>query len=88
MWKYCVRILLKKHLIDSHVQSGNHFLRITDELAVEIPIKSSQMGAVEIQEWIFQISNLLPMFIVLFEFSVLENKIMYLLKLLKVERFS
>jgi len=46
--KNCIGILLKKHLVDGHVQSGDYFLRVADELAVEIPVKTSQMGAVEI----------------------------------------
>lgn len=42
--------LLKEHLVDGHVECRDHFLRITNKLAVQIFVEASNVSAVHVQE--------------------------------------
>ena len=59
MRKDDIRVLIKEQFVDCHVQCRNDFLRVANELTVKISVKGTQMTTVQVQERIFQISNLL-----------------------------
>ena len=43
---------VKKQLIDCHVEGRNHFLRVVDQLTIQILVKLFQVTTVHIQEWL------------------------------------
>ena len=44
-----VRVLLKKHLVDGHVHGWDDFLRVTDELPVQVLIEDLDVSSVDAQ---------------------------------------
>lgn len=48
------RIFLEEHLIDGHIEGGNDFLRITDQLTVQRFVERLQMAAIDVQVRLFQ----------------------------------
>jgi hypothetical protein len=50
VFQRCFRKALKEHLVDCHVERGDNFLWVIDELTVQILIKVLQMFAVHVQE--------------------------------------
>ena len=52
MFQHRVWVLVKEHLIDSHVERRNHFLRVRHQLTVQIGVELTQVLAVEVEEWL------------------------------------
>jgi len=53
-----VRILLKEHLVDGHVHGGDHFLRVADELPVQVLIEHLDVPGIDAQVGLLEIVDL------------------------------
>ena len=45
-----VRKLVEEHVVDGHVERRDHFLRVVDELPVEVAVELLQVLAVDVEE--------------------------------------
>ena len=59
MFENCVRIILKEHLADCHVEGRNHLLRISHKLTVEVRVKLFQVKTIDVEEWLANNADLL-----------------------------
>ena len=58
MLQLAARIFLEEQFIGSHVKCWDYFLRITDQLPVQLGIKRLQVATVDVQKWRLQDVNL------------------------------